>query len=505
MTRWGQERYTTPAMRIVTSLAIAVLVIAVPLTALAAPSFQAGVDPKSLALAETDLPAGFSTIPDRTISDERSDGIAVYDVTFARERTTENLAAGPIEVRSGVARTARSADAVEQLASTKEAFVAEGWAELPVPPLGDEALGLSLTTDGDQGSQVQIAYLFRKGPLVLMTAARGRPNVVTMNDVVGMAIVVSGRVDRALGGGQAAPAGSPVPGGTTTRSGATTSERVRVVNAEGGNVNVRSEPSTSAAVLTQVTEGTLLEIAGPDRQAEGRTWRNVRTSGGQSGWIASTLVETVATPAPSPTRPSASTPSPSDPRTSAPPSAGSSEGTAAPEDGSTPETGTGEGGASADGAPTDEGGAVPTAPAPAAPLAGTPVPAPPAAPSASPAATGPSATPAPTSGTTGRATGPNGLAVEVTLRDAALSSGKQQARVLVTRNGGPVENARVDVIARLSASRYRAINAPRTGSDGRSEVEWDMEGPAGAYEVVVDVRPTDTSPPTTAKATFRWK
>ena len=106
---------------------------------------------------------------------------------------------------------------------------------------------------------------------------------------------------------------------------------------------------------------------------------------------------------------------------------------------------------------------------------------------------------------TARATGPGGLAVEVTLREANLSSGSQQVGILVTRNGQPVSDAQVDVTARLDPRRYRAVNAPRTGSDGRSEVEWAMEGPAGDYAVVVEVRPDDSAPPTTATAKFRWQ
>ena len=63
----------------------------------------------------------------------------------------------------------------------------------------------------------------------------------------------------------------------------------------------------------------------------------------------------------------------------------------------------------------------------------------------------------------------------------------------------------MDVVARLDPRRYRAVNAPRTGGDGRSEVEWPMEGPPGDYEVVVEVRPSDNDPPTSATTKFRWR
>ena len=130
-----------------------------------------------------------------------------------------------------------------------------------------------------------------------------------------------------------------------------------------------------------------------------------------------------------------------------------------------------------------------------------------ATPAATPAPESTPATPAPApaSANTARGTGPGGLAVEVTLRETSLSSGSQLVRVLATRNGQPLSDARVDVTARLDPRRYRAVTAPRTGSDGRSEVEWDVEGPPGDYEVVVEVRPAENAPSATATAKFRWK
>ena len=41
------------------------------------------------------------------------------------------------------------------------------------------------------------------------------------------------------------------------------------------------------AVSLRDVAATVLDLAGPNREAEGRTWRNVRVSGGDTGWIAS--------------------------------------------------------------------------------------------------------------------------------------------------------------------------------------------------------------------------
>lgn len=62
--------------------------------------------------------------------------------------------------------------------------------------------------------------------------------------------------------------------------------RVRVANTGGQGVNLRAEPGTTSPGLALLREGVALEIVGPDRQVGDRTWRNVRQSGGPSGWVA---------------------------------------------------------------------------------------------------------------------------------------------------------------------------------------------------------------------------
>jgi len=286
-------------MRILISALLAALILTLPLSVIAAPSLQSNIDIKTLALVKGDVTAlwpGFETVPDRTVSEDRPDGVAVYDVTFARERTTPNLGSGPVEVRSGVARTSQVEDAVLQLESTKEAFLGEGWTTVGVPPLGDETLGLTQTTEGDSGKIAHISYLFRKGPYILMIGIRGRPDAIKLTDAVGLAITVSQRLDQALSGG-ASPAPSSSGSSAAPRS---TGEKVKVVGADGGSVNMRAEPSTSAEVVTQVSEGTTLDIVGANRDAEGRTWRNVKSSDNKTGWIASTFLVVVSAPAPAP-------------------------------------------------------------------------------------------------------------------------------------------------------------------------------------------------------------
>jgi hypothetical protein len=459
-------------MRIVISIMLAAIVLTLPLSVVAAPSQQASIDIKSLSLTKADLQwRGFEMVPDRTVSEDRTDGVAVYDITFARERSTENLASGPFEIRSGVARTAAVDDAMLQLDSTKEAFIGEGWAETGVPPLGDDALGLTQTTDGDGGKISHFSYLFRKGSYIMMIGVRGRPEVTKLNDAVSLAIIVSGRLDKALGSGappaQGAPAapGAPAPSGSTTRQ--STGEKVRVINAEGGSVNMRAEPSTTAEVVTQVAEGATLDVVGPNRDAEGRTWRNVQTGDRKAGWIASTFVETIAAP------PAAPSPSPGPSRPAA---------TSTP----TPEAGQPASSDSDTAASTEATAEASPSPSPSA------------------SATTQTAAGASAGANTFRGSG-NGLEVEGFVRDLNLSSGKQQVKVKVTRGGGGVGDAFVNITARLDARRFRAIKADKTNQDGYTEVEWDMDGPPGTYEVLVEVKTSEGGPVTSAKGSFRWK
>lgn len=80
--------------------------------------------------------------------------------------------------------------------------------------------------------------------------------------------------------------------------------RVKVSGVGADGLNVRTEPSANAPRLKTIAEGAELEIAGEDRQAEGRTWRNVRDpSDGAVGWAAADFLAApgqVAAPAAKP-------------------------------------------------------------------------------------------------------------------------------------------------------------------------------------------------------------
>jgi SH3-like domain-containing protein len=62
-----------------------------------------------------------------------------------------------------------------------------------------------------------------------------------------------------------------------------------VAKTDGTGVNMRARPTASALAVAILMEGTTVDVIGEDVQAEGRTWRNVRTIGsttdGVSGWV----------------------------------------------------------------------------------------------------------------------------------------------------------------------------------------------------------------------------
>jgi hypothetical protein len=66
--------------------------------------------------------------------------------------------------------------------------------------------------------------------------------------------------------------------------------QVQVGNTQGDGANLRRDPSQSGDRIKTIPEGTLLTVVGPDQQAEGQTWRNVRDPQGDTGWIVASLL-----------------------------------------------------------------------------------------------------------------------------------------------------------------------------------------------------------------------
>lgn len=61
---------------------------------------------------------------------------------------------------------------------------------------------------------------------------------------------------------------------------------VRVAGTDGVGVSIRNRPGTAAQRVSVAAEGARLQVVGPDADADGRTWKNVRGPDGATGWVA---------------------------------------------------------------------------------------------------------------------------------------------------------------------------------------------------------------------------
>ncbi|MGE3267879.1 MAG: cellulase family glycosylhydrolase [Chloroflexota bacterium] len=87
-------------------------------------------------------------------------------------------------------------------------------------------------------------------------------------------------------GAQGAPAAEPVAAPAGEPSGVS----VRVAGTDGQGVSLREKPGVASRRLTVVPEGARLTVIGEDAQGDGRTWRNVKSANGTSGWVAAEFV-----------------------------------------------------------------------------------------------------------------------------------------------------------------------------------------------------------------------
>lgn len=70
-----------------------------------------------------------------------------------------------------------------------------------------------------------------------------------------------------------------------------TSTAYVIANTGGDNINLRRTASTSAEIVARLAEGDPVTEIGPAQTVEGREWRNVRTSDGIDGWVASEFTQ----------------------------------------------------------------------------------------------------------------------------------------------------------------------------------------------------------------------
>jgi hypothetical protein len=60
----------------------------------------------------------------------------------------------------------------------------------------------------------------------------------------------------------------------------------RIGNTNGFGANVRTEPRLASEMLTQLSDGSRVELTGEAQSADGFTWQRIRLEDGHLGWIA---------------------------------------------------------------------------------------------------------------------------------------------------------------------------------------------------------------------------
>jgi hypothetical protein len=302
-------------------------------------------DPKSVSPTVNDLRTGFQFVPEKSEQREPVPGITVYEADFVRDQTKANFANGPIEIKSLVAKTANSSQAAEQFASSRQALTtaSPAWVESKVAKLGDESTGLTMEGTSAEGPAVAHLFLYRRGAMVVGITVAGLTKPTRMAEAEAIGAIVLRKIDpsfkSATGTRQARQLNLQRPAANATGSGAapassssasaTTGQTVRVATTGGTGVRMRLEPSLKGQTGARLAEGTVLDVIGEDKTADGYTWKNVRSSSGGRGWVAGSYLVSVTggTSPPQATTPaSTSSSSTSPPATTAP----ASSSTAAP-------------------------------------------------------------------------------------------------------------------------------------------------------------------------------
>jgi hypothetical protein len=271
-------------------------------------------DPKSVSPTVNDLRTGFQFVPEKSEQREPVPGIIVYEADFVRDQTKANFANGPIEIKSLVAKTANSSQAAEQFASSKQALTtaSPAWVESRVAKLGDEATGLTMEGTSAEGPAVAHLFLYRRGAMVVGITVAGLTRPTRMAEAEAIAAIVLRKIDpsfrSATGARQARQLNLQRPAANATGSGsgpstgsssgssstAGTGQKVRVANTGGTGVRMRLEPSLKGQIVARLAEGTVLEVVGEDKTADGYTWKNVRGPGDGRGWVAGAFLVSVS-------------------------------------------------------------------------------------------------------------------------------------------------------------------------------------------------------------------
>jgi hypothetical protein len=77
---------------------------------------------------------------------------------------------------------------------------------------------------------------------------------------------------------------------STAPSAAPAAMKVKVLDTGGTGANLRDKPGQTGTVIKTIPDGEVLEVIGPDRPMDGKSWKNVKDESGTEGWMASELL-----------------------------------------------------------------------------------------------------------------------------------------------------------------------------------------------------------------------
>jgi len=154
--------------------------------------------------------------------------------------------------------------------------------------------GLIFNGVGDQEKNRRLVRMAQVSLLVSSLAFTGL--LVILFNLSGIAIPPPAIATLAPGEGASQPSSNPSPFSPLVHTPAPESSPTpavdpglgfaRIGNTNGFGVNVRSEPGLAYEVLTQLSDGSRVELTGEAQSADGFTWLHVRLEDGHLGWIA---------------------------------------------------------------------------------------------------------------------------------------------------------------------------------------------------------------------------
>ncbi len=141
-----------------------------------------------------------------------------------------------------------------------------------------------------------LAYPF----LLLLHAAQTRnQRLLLAAGALSLVLVVSVVLAAARPVAPPAPVSTPIPSATRSAPAAAFQQptpsptptptvvpaRLKVANTGGDGVFLRTEPRPNASYVRAWSDGTIMIVAGPDTETDGRTWKQVRDPTGTVGYV----------------------------------------------------------------------------------------------------------------------------------------------------------------------------------------------------------------------------